>query len=255
MKGEPAGWYGKIASLGDFAQRRLPPAWIARCDAWLSTALPGARAALGPRWLDIYLTAPILRFAWTPGIVDGRWWVGILMASCDNVGRYFPLIIARALSEAPTDETALDRLADWYEHVAQIALGTLDDKHGSLAALEAALAAMPATRPAAVEARPETAPPIPSAEADHRIVLAGLNDRSLWWVGRAARPRPHRRRRRTARRRAPGQAARGVRGDRGRRAAPLTDAPTTATRQRFTGIGCVTSSSSTTHTAIPLKLS
>src|SRR3954470_21220148 len=86
-----AGWYGKLAGLGDFAQRRLPPEWVGACDHWLSGAMRGAREQLGVRWLDIYLTAPVLRFAWAPGVVDPQWWFGVLMPSCDSVGRYFPL--------------------------------------------------------------------------------------------------------------------------------------------------------------------
>lgn len=190
MNAEPAGWYGKIASLGDFAHRRLPAAWITRCDAWLSTALPVARAALGPRWLDTYLTAPVLRFAWAPGVVDGHWWIGILMPSCDNVGRYFPLIIARRLAKGPSDAAALGTLAGWYEQVTQIALATLDDARGSLAALEGALGAMTAppmvgppydaTVAAGPPARPGTLFP-----SNERLPLSGVTGRSLWWVADA----------------------------------------------------------------------
>ena len=133
------GWYGKLATLGDFAQRRLPPEWVRACDTWLSTALGGAREHLGPRWLDVYLTAPVLRFGWAPGIVDSRWWFGLLMPSCDNVGRYFPLLIAQARAQPPQDRIALDHLDRWYEHLARAAMHTLSDQQGSVEALEAAL--------------------------------------------------------------------------------------------------------------------
>ena len=133
------GWYGKLSSLGDFAHRRLPPEWLRVCDGWLSGALQGARAQLGERWLEIYLTAPLLRFGWAPGVVDGQWWFGLLMPSCDSVGRYFPLLVAHPRAQPPQDRIALDHLECWYERVAGAAMQTLVDGHGSVEALESAL--------------------------------------------------------------------------------------------------------------------
>ena len=133
------GWYGKLSSLGDFAQRRLPPQWLQACDAWLSNAMRSGREQLGERWLDVYLTAPLLRFAWAPGIVDAQWWFGLLMPSCDSVGRYFPLLIAHPRERPPEDRIALDHLDLWYEHLARAAIGTLNDVDGSVDALESAL--------------------------------------------------------------------------------------------------------------------
>lgn len=133
------GWYGKLAVLGDFANRRLPPDWVRTCDGWLSAAMRGARDQLGAGWLEAYLTAPVLRFAWAPGVVDGQWWFGLLMPSCDSVGRYYPLLIAHPRSQAPQDRIALDHLERWFEHLAQAAMRTLNDTQGSVEALEAAL--------------------------------------------------------------------------------------------------------------------
>ncbi len=134
-----AGWYGKLASLGDFAHRRMPAECLSTVDGWLSRTLQGAREQLGERWLDVYLSAPALRFAWAPGVVDSAWWFGLLMPSCDSVGRYFPLLIAQARNRAPEDAIALDHLELWYQHMAQAALQTLKDEGGSVEALEMAL--------------------------------------------------------------------------------------------------------------------
>lgn len=122
------GWYGKLSSLGDFAQRRMPPQWLQACDAWLSRAMQASRDQLGEHWLNVYLTAPVLRFAWAPGVLDGQWWFGLLMPSCDNVGRYFPLLIAHPRARPPVDRIALDHLELWYEHLAQAALQTLHEQ-------------------------------------------------------------------------------------------------------------------------------
>ena len=57
-------------------RRTAAGTWLRACDGWLAVALQGARERLGERWLEVYLTAPLLRFAWAPGVVDGQWWFG-----------------------------------------------------------------------------------------------------------------------------------------------------------------------------------
>lgn len=140
MDGDDApGWFGKISSLGDFAHRRLPPAWLRACDAWLSQALRASQAALGDRWLDVYLTAPLQRFAWAPGVIDDAWWFGLFMPSCDCVGRYFPLLIAQSRDGVPQDRAAFDQLERWYDHLVAAAMRTLDERGTPMEALEEAL--------------------------------------------------------------------------------------------------------------------
>ncbi len=154
----PAGWYGKLSSLGDFASRRLEPEWIEACDDWLSACVAASRRQLGDRWLDTYLSAPVWRFAWAPDVVDHQWWFGVLMPSCDNVGRYFPLLVAQPRSHAPVDRTGLDHLEVWWRHVARTAMQTLHD-HSSVQTFEAELAEAPPwpaeVSPGAAMSRPE----------------------------------------------------------------------------------------------------
>jgi len=136
------GWYGKLSSLGDFAHRRVPPDWISVCDQWLSQAINISAQQLGPRWLEVYLGAPVWRFAWSPGVVDRDWWFGVLMPSCDNVGRYFPLLVAQSRERPPLDRIGLDHLELWWSHVAQAALHTLGEP-STLDSFEAALREAP----------------------------------------------------------------------------------------------------------------
>ena len=135
---DAAGWYGKLATLGDFAHRRLPPELIQIADAWLSRAMSASRSHFGERWLDVYLTAPVMRFAWAPGVAGTRWWFGLLMPSCDNVGRYFPLLIAQARARPPLDRIAFDHLEAWFDHLAAAATHTLAER-ASLELFEQAL--------------------------------------------------------------------------------------------------------------------
>jgi type VI secretion system protein ImpM len=122
---QACGWFGKIAPLGDFSTRRLPPEFVTRCDDWLSRGVQTSRAQLGEHWQNTYLTAPIWRFAWSPGIAGPQWWMGVMMPSVDSVGRYFPLIVAQASQHAPDsgqDQLALER---WMSYVARAAVTTL----------------------------------------------------------------------------------------------------------------------------------
>lgn len=189
------GWYGKLSSLGDFAQRRLPPAWISACDTWLSRAMQGSQTQLGAHWLDVYLTAPVLRFAWAPGVVDGQWWFGVLMPSCDNVGRYFPLVVAHPRSRPPADRIALDHLELWYDNLAQAAMQTLGES-ASVEAFEEALhqsppwptpgpgAALNAQGPQYLQ-RYQLAPAASLAQWLHTLAATDLQARlagcTLWW--------------------------------------------------------------------------
>jgi type VI secretion system protein ImpM len=190
------GWFGKLACLGDFASRRLPPEFLRACDSWLSAGVEASRARLGQRWLDSYLTSPLWRFAWAPGVVDGHWWFGVMMPSVDNVGRYFPLLVALPRDEAPADGAQLDELDRWFAEVAQAALGTLQPA-GTLDRFEGELQA---ARPFAQRA-PAGEPPEETHWADRSVyrfaagsTLAeslqqlGRHDaarrargRSLWW--------------------------------------------------------------------------
>jgi type VI secretion system protein ImpM len=136
------GWYGKLSMLGDFATRRLDASWVRACDQWLSASLRTSQEALGERWMSVYLAAPVWRFAWGPGIVDGRWWFGVLMPSCDSVGRYFPLVIAQPRVLPPADRIALDHLDLWWSALARAGLDTLADG-ATLQAFEARLIECP----------------------------------------------------------------------------------------------------------------
>ena len=193
--GEPAGWFGKLACVGDFASRRLPPEFTQACDAWLSRCLETSRALLGERWLDVYLTSPLYRFAWAPGVIDRRWWFGAMMPSVDNVGRYFPLLIAQGCDEAPSDSANLDRLERWFEQLAGAALATLQpgttlDRFEGALALAAPLPVSAATASGAEEQWPDhTSHAMPPgitlaqglAQFAAQEALRHVRGCSIWW--------------------------------------------------------------------------
>lgn len=122
-----AGFYGKLASRGDFIHRGLPNAFIEPWDAWLASGIAASQQDLGPAWLDAYLVSPLWRFALAPGLAGGEVVTGVMMPSVDRVGRYFPLTIACQLP-ADSDMAALVGGPDaWYERVESLLLSTLEE--------------------------------------------------------------------------------------------------------------------------------
>ena len=91
------GFYGKLPCRGDFLQRRAPQDFVDVWDAWLQECLHASRQKLQDSWLETYLTGPVWRFAFAPGVCGGGAYAGILVPSVDRVGRYFPLTVIAKL--------------------------------------------------------------------------------------------------------------------------------------------------------------
>jgi type VI secretion system protein ImpM len=114
------GFYGKLPSHGDFLRRRTSDAFVAGWDAWLQAGMAASQAALGDRWLDVYLTSPAWRFVCAAGACGPAPVAGVLVPSIDRVGRYFPLTVVAQLSpdiplvsvamQAPSFFTAAEQL-------------------------------------------------------------------------------------------------------------------------------------------------
>ena len=142
------GWYGKLPTLGDFASRRLEPAFIEPWDAWLADGLAAQRTALGGGWVRAYLHSPAWRFVLMPGVIGaGRArpaWGGVLMPSVDQVGRYFPLTLAAPLPALPADAGEVERLLDWLQRLEDVAVDAMQDDW-DIERLEAVLAPMAPT--------------------------------------------------------------------------------------------------------------
>jgi type VI secretion system protein ImpM len=122
----PPGWHGKLPSLGDFASRRLEPAFIEPWDGWLAEGLLALREGRPDSWLKDYLGSPSWRFLLMPGVLPGesgsQAWCGVLMPSVDRVGRYFPLTLVLPLGAGPGSTQELNAVWQW--------LGRLDELAG-----------------------------------------------------------------------------------------------------------------------------
>jgi type VI secretion system protein ImpM len=123
------GFYGKLPSEGDFLSRRLPWEFTSAWDDWLQQGLQASRASLGPRWLALYLSAPVWRFQLAAGICGPQAWRGLFFSSVDRVGRYFPLTLA--VADAPGGAPAVATLtgaAESWLACEDRALAALDPK-------------------------------------------------------------------------------------------------------------------------------
>lgn len=120
------GFFGKLPAHGDFIHRNLPTGFMTPWDNWLQSFISSTRQQLGDRWLDIYLTSPVWRFFFAPGVIDGNQWAGVMLPSVDRVGRYFPFSVISNIPPAinPMDFTAAQ--TTWYESMANSCLAALE---------------------------------------------------------------------------------------------------------------------------------
>lgn len=122
---KPVGLYGKLPAHGDFIYRDLPTSFINTWDAWLQTFIGCSQEQMGDAWLDIYLTSPIWRFAFSEGVIDQHVWAGIMLPSVDRVGRYFPFSVVTRLQGTQNPLEVITQAA-WYESIERAALKALD---------------------------------------------------------------------------------------------------------------------------------
>lgn len=121
------GWFGKLPGMGDFAHRRLPDPVRERWDLWLQNGLATLRERHAD-WQAHYLAGPLWFFVLAQGVAAPQPWIGVLMPSVDNVGRYFPFVVAAELA-VPIERLSLadcERLRDWWALAAGAALDGLE---------------------------------------------------------------------------------------------------------------------------------
>ena len=109
------GFFGKLPSHGDFLRRQVSDAFVGVWDGWLQECLAASRAELGDRWLDVYLTSPVWRFACAAGTCGPAPVVGVMVPSVDRVGRYFPLTLVAELPHDAPSVSSVQRAASFFE--------------------------------------------------------------------------------------------------------------------------------------------
>ena len=188
------GWFGKIPSLGDFAQRRLPGAFVRPWDQWLQDGIALAQRRVGPRFVELLTTFAVWRFAVPPGVFGETAWIGILLPSADRVGRAFPLTLAEPI--AADDFVALD-LPDIDRRLEGFArAGTAALDGATVEELDAALSALPDRTPIGEDTGARSILLSPAAtgswitenfaiqvqQMGRYALMERLGSRALWWV-------------------------------------------------------------------------
>lgn len=178
------GFYGKIASRGDFVGRGLPASFQQPWDAWLAAGLQACQRQLGEAWLQAYLVSPLWRFVLAPGVCGAAPVAGVLMPSIDRVGRYFPLTVAVVLPEGQS-LAALQAADSWFDAVEAALLATLEEG-ARFEDFEAAVQALPNIPQQGAAACESLLAAQRMAALDASARLAALAERacdgaSLWW--------------------------------------------------------------------------
>ena len=118
------GMCGKIPGRGDFLAQGLAPDFVDSWNEWLQAVLAVSREQLGEAWLNTYLTSPVWHFALSAGVCGKEAMMGCLMPSVDQVGRHYPLTLARAMPCTPVHARGN---SGWSDILEQQALLTLED--------------------------------------------------------------------------------------------------------------------------------
>jgi len=123
------GLFGKLPSHGDFLRRRASEAFVRAWDSWLQECMTASRAALGDRWLDVYLTSPAWRFACAAGSAGSAPVVGVMAPSVDRVGRYFPLTVMCEVPPGTNLIRAVTEASSFFEAAESLVIDALADEH------------------------------------------------------------------------------------------------------------------------------
>lgn len=158
------GLFGKVPAHGDFVRRGLPTSFVAPWDAWLQQGMEAARDRLGPRWADVWDSAPPWRFALPAGACGPDAVVGVMLPSQDMVGRRFPITLAALVKpEASTPAPA------WFaalEAAASAGRSGQVDADALAAAIPDPGADVPEAHRGAALQQPSDPLPLESSEAD-----------------------------------------------------------------------------------------
>jgi type VI secretion system protein ImpM len=120
------GLYGKLPTHGDFLRRRVADDFVDSWDPWLQRCIAESRAALGERWLELYLTSPVWRFVLSANACGGTAVAGLMVPSIDKVGRYFPLVL---VWPKPPELSCLEvavKYQPWFDRAERLLLDTLE---------------------------------------------------------------------------------------------------------------------------------
>jgi type VI secretion system protein ImpM len=122
------GLFGKLPSHGDFIRRRVSDQFIDAWDGWLRQCLSKSQAALGDRWVDVFLTSPAWRFVAAARACGPSPVIGLMVPSVDRVGRFFPLTLVAELPDDVTLVGAANAATPFFAAAERLLIDTLADE-------------------------------------------------------------------------------------------------------------------------------
>jgi type VI secretion system protein ImpM len=126
MSEQSSGYFGKIPGRGDFVGAGLPLPVVRAWDKAVSAALAGAKEMLADRWSELWLEAPVWRFALPDSQCGPASLLGLWMPSVDRAGRHFPLLIATSCPGASPELMARHGTA-WLDSAEDAGRGAIAD--------------------------------------------------------------------------------------------------------------------------------
>lgn len=118
------GFTGKVPINADYVTRFLPPVFTEFWDHWVDEGIQESKKSLGAEWQSAFLVAPVWHISILPGILGPTGWLGVMIPSVDQSGRYYPMLVASSFSSdqhhLPASELILERLEG-------IAIAALDE--------------------------------------------------------------------------------------------------------------------------------
>lgn len=121
------GYFGKVPVRGDFVGKGLPRSFRDPWDIWLQSVIDMTKKDLDTDWDQFYLTCPAYRFALSPGVCGKHTWIGVMIPSVDQVGRYYPMTLARSLANNPDAFSAISGNDQWFQSAESLVLSCLSD--------------------------------------------------------------------------------------------------------------------------------
>jgi type VI secretion system protein ImpM len=109
-----SGFFGKLPSRGDFVAAGLPSLTVKAWDRFISAVLASAKTTYADQWCNVWLEAPVWRFAVAATLCGQDPLLGLWMPSIDKAGRHFPLMIA-ATCPGAMSETMARRGTAWLD--------------------------------------------------------------------------------------------------------------------------------------------
>ena len=176
------GFYGKLPMRGDFLGRSLAQDFVRPWDDWLQGVLQAGQDGLQQGWLGHYLNSPIWHYVLGAGLCGPTAMVGVVIASVDTVGRYFPLTVAAPLEGGPVPALVVPLVLDWCRNAEAVALSALEPDKG-FDDFEAAVAGLAPPEVSGAEIGPApSVTPIEGEVTSALLRLAVEAGGSLWWT-------------------------------------------------------------------------